>query len=120
MPCNTFKESTILIGVSFFSFYGRTYGIWKFLDQGLNLSHSYDLCLSCGNTGSFNSLPCARNVTHMSVVTTSVGFLTHCTTAGTPLIVFLGVLFFFFFFVFLRLHLWHMKGSRLEVKSSER
>ena len=35
-----------------FVFYGRTHGIWKFLDQGLNPSHSCDLCHSCGDAGS--------------------------------------------------------------------
>ena len=39
-----------------FVFYGCTYGIWKFPDQGLNLSCSWDLRSSYCNTGSFNSL----------------------------------------------------------------
>ena len=47
----------------FFFFFGCTCGIWKFVGQGPNLSHSCDdLCYNCGNTGS----------------------LTHYTTAGTP------------------------------------
>lgn len=40
---------------SFFS-YGHTGGLWKFLDQGLNPCHRCHLCLSCGNTGSFDPL----------------------------------------------------------------
>ena len=40
----------------FFKFYGHTCGIWKFLGQELNSSHSCDLCGSCGNTGSFDPL----------------------------------------------------------------
>ena len=38
-----------------FIFYGQTHGIWKFLGQGLNLSHS------CSNAGSFNPLHQARD-----------------------------------------------------------
>ena len=36
------------------SFFGGngTHGIWKFLGQGSNLSHSCKLCQSCGNAGS--------------------------------------------------------------------
>ena len=60
--------------------------MWKFLGQGLNLSHS------CGNAGSFNLLRWARVLTRVSAVTcipavthaTAVGFLTHCITTGTP------------------------------------
>ena len=46
----------------FIFFVGHTHGIWKFLGQGLNLSHSVKLCHSCGNAGS----------------------LTHCAAVGTP------------------------------------
>ena len=60
--CNVKFEGKILK----FLFWGGgesyTSGIWKFLSQGLNLSHSFDLCQSCSNTRS----------------------LTHCTTIGTP------------------------------------
>ena len=42
-------------------FLGHPCAIQKFLGQGLNLSHSCDLCHSCGNARS----------------------LTHCATAGT-------------------------------------
>ena len=45
-----------------FLFFGCTHNIWKFLGQGLNLSHSWDLCHDYGNARS----------------------LTHCTTVGTP------------------------------------
>ena len=55
----------------FISFYfcGHTHGIWKFLDQGLNPSHSYDLCHSCRNARPFNPLHQARYQTHTSTVT---------------------------------------------------
>ena len=46
----------------FFFFLRLTYGIWKFLGQGLNPSHSCDLCCHCDNAAS----------------------LTHCTTVGAP------------------------------------
>ena len=61
---------------------GCTCGIWRFLGQGLNLSHSCDLCRSCGNTRSFNPV-CP---VHASGATqaTAVIILTHCTTVGTP------------------------------------
>ena len=65
----------------FLFFNGHTHGaIWKFLGQGLNLRHS------CSNTRSFRPLHLARNQTHSSTVTqaAAVGFLIHCTTAGTP------------------------------------
>ena len=39
-------------------FGGHTYSICKFLGQELNLSHSYDLCHSCDNTGSLTH--CSR------------------------------------------------------------
>ena len=42
--------------VSFVGFYGCTRSIWKFPGQGLNLSHSCDLCHN-GKARSFN-LPC--------------------------------------------------------------
>ena len=46
----------------FFFFLRLTYGIWKFLGQGLNPNHSCDLCCHCDNASS----------------------LTHCTTVGAP------------------------------------
>ena len=75
----------------FFNFFCHTHGIWKFLGQGLNLSPSCDLCHSCSNTGSFNTLCQDRYQTHTSSVTpaTVVGFLIHCATAETPMIKFL-------------------------------
>ena len=66
-------------------FNGHTHNIWKFLGQGLNLSHSCDLGHSYGNAGSFNPWPRAGNQTRTSTVTAIVGFLTHCTIAGTPI-----------------------------------
>ena len=65
----------------FFFFYGHTHGIWKFLDQGFNLSHSCDLHRSCSNTGSFNLLGWAEDSIRTSAATwaTAVRFLTHCT-----------------------------------------
>ena len=53
-------------------FNGCTHDIWKFPD-------------SCGNTGSFNALHCARDWTCASKVTRAAGVvcLTHRTTAGT-------------------------------------
>ena len=67
-----------------FFFNGHTHVIWKFLGQ--NLSHSLDLCCSRGNSRSFNPLRQGGDQIHASTVTgaAAVGFLTHCTTAGTP------------------------------------
>ena len=39
----------------FVCFYGCTHGIWKFLGQGLNLSHSCYLHHSCGNARSLTN-----------------------------------------------------------------
>ena len=71
---------------TYFYFYGHNHCIWRFLDQELNLSHSYDLCHIHSNAESFNPLHEAGNQTCTSAVTqaTAVGFLNHCTTAGTP------------------------------------
>ena len=55
-----------------------TCSIWKFLGQGLNPSHSWDLHCSCSNTGSFNPLHRAGDQTSTSEVTwaaVAVGFL---------------------------------------------
>lgn len=51
---------------------------------GLNLSLSFDLCYSCGNTRSFNSLHQTRDPTHTStaIQAKAVRFLTHYSTAG--------------------------------------
>ena len=51
----------------FFFFFGFACDMWKSLGQELNPSHSCDLCHSCHNTGS----------------------LPHCTTVGTPCIIFI-------------------------------
>jgi len=70
----------------FFHFYGHTHSIWKFLGQGLNLSHSCNLCHSCSKAKYFNSLHWAWDWTHTSRATRAavVGFCTHGATAGTP------------------------------------
>ena len=51
-----------LFFLSVFFFFCHTHGLWKFLGQGLNLSHSCNLCHSFGNARS----------------------LTLCATVGTP------------------------------------
>ena len=53
----------------FFSLYGRTHSIWKFLGQGLNPGHSCNLWCSCGNASSFNPMPWAGNWTCTSIAT---------------------------------------------------
>ena len=80
------KNTETQFKVYYLFFYGHTRGIWKFPGQGLNLSHSYSLCCSCDNAGSFYPLYQARDQTPAPQQTqaTAVGFLTHCTTAGTP------------------------------------
>ena len=62
------------------------HSMWRFPGQELNLSCSCNLCHSCSNARSFNLLHQAWDQTHTSVATgtTTVGFLTHCTTVGTP------------------------------------
>ena len=72
-------------------------GIWKFLGQRLNLSCSCDLCHSCGNTRSFNSLCQAWDQIHISAATRAhcrenTGSLTHCATVGTP-----GIYYFYLY-----------------------
>ena len=64
------------------NFFSYTWGLWKFLGQGLSLSHCCHLCHRCNITRSFNSLHWAKDWTHTSAVTqaTVVRFLTHCTT----------------------------------------
>lgn len=60
--CQLWPWQTMLV-VAFLPiyFYGHTLNIWKIPRQGLNLSCSYNLCHSCGNTDP----------------------LTHCTGLGT-------------------------------------
>ena len=67
-------------------FNDSTHSICGFLGQRLNPRHSFDLCHTCSNARSFNSLPQAGNCTCIYAVTqaTAVGFLTHYTTAETP------------------------------------
>ena len=67
-------------------FISCTRDMWKFLGEGLNPSHSCKLCHSCGNNGSFNPLCRAGDWTCVSAATwaSAVGFLTYCTTVGTP------------------------------------
>ena len=59
-PCTPSSGWADLLGfahlIFLFSFYGCTCSIWKFPGQGLNLSHSYDLCHSLSNIECFNSL----------------------------------------------------------------
>ena len=84
---NTFSYITSLSSSqnNFFFFNGCTGGIWKFLGEWLNLSHSCDLSCSCGNTRYFNPLCWTGDWTHTSAVTwvAAVRFLTHCITAET-------------------------------------
>ena len=60
-------------------------GMWKFLGQGLNPSHSYGLCCSCGNARSFNPLYWTGDWTCTSALikVAAVQLLIHCATAGT-------------------------------------
>lgn len=75
--------------------------MWKFLGQGLDRSHSYDLCSSRINSGSFNALCQAEDSTLTSAASWAAiaRFLTHCATAGTPKFVlfqstkFVGIVF---------------------------
>ena len=75
-------------------FFSCTNGIWKFLVQGSNLSQSSDLCHSCGNTGSL--IHWDRPGIKLAPPQRQAGSLTHCTTAGTPLI---GKFLFHFIFI---------------------
>ena len=92
-----------------FCFNGCTHDTWKFLGQGLNPSHSYNLHCSCGSAGSFNPLHQAGDQTHTSTGnrTAAVMFLTHCTTVGTPRL----SVFFLCFFFFLLVVLLHCLGT---------
>ena len=62
-------------------FFGCIRGIWRFLGQGMNLSHSFDLHHRCSNTGSLSHCPWARDWPHASTATC-------CTTVRTPRIFF--------------------------------
>ena len=72
--------------------YFFSYILWPHLQhmevpsQWLNLSCICDLHCSCGNARSFNPLCRTRNWTCAFTVNqaAAVGFLTHCTTVGTP------------------------------------
>ena len=59
----------------------KAYG--KFLGQGLNPSHSCNLCWVCSSAGSFNLQHQARDQICTSAATQAA--TAHCTTAGTPL-----------------------------------
>ena len=75
---------TISTAELFFLF--KPASIWKFQGHGLHLSHSCNLCYSCGNTTSFNPLCQARDWTGTSIPiqAAAVRFVTQCTTVGTP------------------------------------
>ena len=78
--------SPLLYFVIFCLLYGHTHGTWKFPGQGSNSSHSCNLHHRYGNARSFNPLCLAGDQAHTSTAlsATAVGFLTPCTTAGTP------------------------------------
>ena len=67
-------------------YYGCTCGIWKFLDQGRNMSHGCNLGHSCDNTRSFNPLCQTRDQTWATGVTwvAAVRFFTHWATVRNP------------------------------------
>ena len=81
-----------------FVFNGLTRGIWKFLGQGLNPSHSYDLHRSWSNSRSFNPLCWDRDQIPASVAirAAAVRFQTHCSTVGTPGKIFILFIYFVF------------------------
>ena len=85
----------------FFPFsFGCTCGIWKFLGQGSNWSWCYDLHHSYSNAG---SLTCyARpGIKPPRPPQRQARSLTHSTTVGIPVLLFLSFfLSFFFFFLF--------------------
>ena len=70
--------------ISFF-FNDCTCSTWKFLSQGLNLSHSTSLCHCCSNAIFFNPLCPARDgiCTSEAPQATVVRFIIHCVTART-------------------------------------
>ena len=78
-------------------FYGCIHSVQKFPSQGLNQSHSCNQSCSCSNARCFNPLHWARNQTCTSAATQAiaVGFLTHCTTAGTPTYLFIHLFIYY-------------------------
>ena len=84
-PCSHLKLSGLQNGecihFCFYFYFHACTRIWKFLGQGLNPSHSYDLCHSCGNARSFNPLCQTGDGTWTSAATwaTAVRSWTHCT-----------------------------------------
>ena len=70
-----------------FVYFGHTHGIWKFPGQGLYLSHSCNLCHSCGSARFFNPLCQAVDWTCTSAATqtTAIGPLIQYTTVGPSL-----------------------------------
>ena len=70
----------------FFSVFGCPWGIWKFLGQGLNPSQSHNWCHSCSNTRSLNH--CKGPRIEPAPPQRPARSLTHCTTAGSPGIIF--------------------------------
>ena len=57
--------------------------------QGLNMSYRWNLCHACRNAGSLTPYARLGNEPQASAVAwaVAVGFLTHCTTAGTLILV---------------------------------
>ena len=86
---NYWSSYVIFVFVFFFFF---LMAAPKFLGQGLNMGCTYDLhhSCSCSNVRSFNPLHQAKDWTRTStaIQAAAVGFLTHCTAAGTPIFVF--------------------------------
>ena len=81
------KVYSLLTFPQFWDFFdGCTCGMWKFPGQGSSQSCGCNLYPSCGNARSFNPLCQAKDQTCASTATqvTALGFLMHCTTAGTP------------------------------------
>ena len=84
--CARTLRSVVWLAFFFFFFNGCTHGgIWKFPGQELNLSHSCDLGCSWSNSGSFNHRA-VRTCASIATQAAAVGFLTHCATAGTPVV----------------------------------
>ena len=97
-----YKFASVFFFLSFFLFYGHLCGIWKFPGQWWNLSCSFGLCHSHGNTGSTSDpshisdlhyrlqqcqiLNPLRKVRELICILTeeSMGSLTHWDTMGTP------------------------------------
>lgn len=66
----------------FFFLFWLPWGIWSLGDQGSDLSHSWDRCCSCGNTGSL--IHCAKLGTEPAFQRSRDAANPICTTAGTP------------------------------------